>query len=403
MTRALTVIAFVALAAGAPLLSRTPAASITSIDVPAGAEAGMYSLAASADGTAYVSWLEPTKTGRAFRFAALAGKAWSTPRTITEGRDLFSNWADHPSLAVLGDGSLVAQWPVINPGEQRPGSYNNSLRIVASRDRGVTWRQVFADGTDNIHSYSGFVSLLPGGPGFHAVYLTPPRPISPDPADHRMTLSHVSVDAGGTATGPAVVDSDTCSCCPTAAALTSEGPIAAYRDHEAGEIRDIAIVRLLNGTWTAPAPVHRDGWVFPGCPTNGPELAADGRQVAAAWFTGAGNVPRMKLSFSTDAGASFGAPIVVSGERPVGRGAIALLPDRSAAVAWLESLAGGAGELRLRRVTAAGEAGRIVTVGPALPGRPTGMPQMVRLGDALLVVWRGPSKLTAARVPLSLL
>jgi hypothetical protein len=31
------------------------------------------------------------------------------------------------------------------------------------------------------------------------------------------------------------------------------------------------------------------------------------------------------------------------------------------------------------------------------------MPQMVRLGDALLVVWRGPSKLTAARVPLSLL
>jgi hypothetical protein len=28
---------------------------------------------------------------------------------------------------------------------------------------------------------------------------------------------------------------------------------------------------------------------------------------------------------------------------------------------------------------------------------------MVRLGDALPVVWRGPAKLTAARVPLSLL
>jgi hypothetical protein len=111
----------------------------------------------------------------------------------------------------------------------------------------------------------------------------------------------------------------------------------------------------------------------------------------------------MKLAFSRDAGASFDTPIVVSGERPVGRGAIALLPDRSAAVAWLESLASGAGELRLRRVTAAGGAGRVVTVGPASPGRPTGMPQMVRLDDALLVVWRGPSKLTAARVPLSLL
>jgi hypothetical protein len=236
---------------------------------------------------------------------------------------------------------------------------------------------VFADGKDNIHSYSGFVSLLPGRSAFSAVYLTPPRPISHDPADHTMTLSHVSVDAAGKASGPRVIDADVCSCCPTAFANTSDGPIAAYRDHEAGEIRDIAIVRLVKNQWTAPRPVHRDGWTINGCPTNCPELSADGRQVAAAWFTAAGNVPRMKVAFSSDAGASFGTPIVVDGGQPVGRGALVLLPDRSAAVAWLEAAGnrrtspagGGTGQLQVRRVTSRGEAGRTIAVGPASAGR----------------------------------
>ena len=30
-----------------------------------------------------------------------------------------------------------------------------------SKDRGATWKEVFADGLDNTHSYTGFVSLLP--------------------------------------------------------------------------------------------------------------------------------------------------------------------------------------------------------------------------------------------------
>ncbi len=154
----------------------------------------MYSLASLGAAGAVLSWLEPSGRGRAFRFSSYTRGRWSAPRTIAEGDDLFSNWADHPSIAATSDGALVAQWPVINPGKPVPGSYNNSIRVAVSRDRGVTWKEVFADGLDNIHSYSGFVSLLPGRAGFNAVYLTPPRPVSHDPADHTMTLSHVSVD-----------------------------------------------------------------------------------------------------------------------------------------------------------------------------------------------------------------
>ena len=266
----------------------------TSIPVPAGVEAGMYALAPHGSGGALLSWLEPSAAGLAFRFSSLRGGQWSAPTTIVEGGKLFSNWADHPSIAAQPDGTLIAQWPVINDGPQPPGSYNNSMRIAMSKDRGATWTEVFADGLDNTHSYTGFVSLLaaPGGP--RAVYLSPPRPISHDPMDHGMTLSHVVVDATGPHTSSGVVDRDTCSCCPTAVGMTAAGPIAAYRDHEPGEIRDIAVVRFVNGTWTSPRPVHRDGWKINGCPTNGPAIGAQGARVAVAWFTGAGNTPHVQ-------------------------------------------------------------------------------------------------------------
>jgi hypothetical protein len=215
-----------------------------------------------------------------------------------------------------------------------------------------------------------------------------------------MTLAHASVSGSGKALGPTVIDADTCSCCPTAVAQTSAGPIAAFRDHEAGEIRDIAIVRFVDGRWTAPRPVHRDGWNIHGCPTNGPELATQGDRVAVAWFTAAEGIARMKVAFSRDAGATFAAPIVIDGGSPVGRGAIVMLPDHSAAVAWLESLSDGKGELRLRRVTAEGVQGAPVTVGPASPGRSTGMPQMIRVGADLLIAWRG-DRLMTVKVPIA--
>lgn len=360
------------------------------IPVPTGATGGMYSLAADRRDGALLSWLEPSQAGRVLRFAFLDGHTWGAPRTITEGRHLFSNWADHPSVAVQPDGTLLAQWPVINDGPQPPGSYNNSMRIALSHDRGLHWTEVYADGLDNTHSYTGFVSLLPTPAGAHAVYLSPPRPISHDPLDHRMTLSHAAFDAHGTKVTSGVIDGDTCSCCPTAMGLTGAGPIAAYRDHEPGEIRDIAIVRFVNGAWTPPATVHRDGWEINGCPTNGPSIGATGARVAVAWFTAAAGEPRVKLAFSQDSGATFGAPIQIDGQESLGRTATVLLQDGSAVVAWLASPVGtNDAVLRIRRVAATGTAGPVVVVGPAAPGRVSGMPQLVEIGDQLLTAWRG--------------
>ncbi len=371
-----------------------PPVAPVAIAAPTGPDGGIYSLTADGRGGALLSWLEPSSAGLALRFSSLqANHQWSAPTTIVEGTHLFSNWADHPSVAAGPDGTLIAQWPVINEGPRPPGSYNNSLRIAMSQDGGASWTERFADGLDNIHSYTGFASLLPGAAGTHAVYLSPPRPISHDPADHRMTLSHVAFDPHGQHTANGVVDSDTCSCCPTSTALTAAGPIAAYRDHQPGEIRDIAVVRLVDDAWTPPVPVHQDGWVINGCPTNGPSIGASGSRVAVTWFTAAAGTPRLRVAFSTDNGATFAAPIEVDGADAVGRPSLLLLADGSAVVVWLATKpASSDGELRIRRIRPDGAMSPTAVVGSASPGRVSGMPKMVHLNDALLVAWRGDAE-----------
>ena len=123
---------------------------------------------------------------------------------------------------------------------------------------------------------------------------------------------------------------------------------------------------------------------------NGPAVAASGRRVAVAWFTAANDAPRVKLAFSTDAGASFGAPVRVDDGNPLGRVDVVLLDDGSAVVSWVESSPEGS-SLRVRRIRADGEPGAAVIVVPAggssrtgfrrwrgaaerwcLPGRPGG-------------------------------
>jgi hypothetical protein len=361
----------------------------------------MYSLATGADGRTYLSWLEPAAGGaHVFRFSRLEGTRWSTPIEVARAADWFVNWADHPSVTAAADGTLFAHWlPHTGKGE---GSYGYAIRAGVSSDGGRSWRVAFDEGTNNVKDYSGFLTFLPGPAGVDAIYLTP---LAPDdgagpPHDGIKTVGIARFDADGTLRSRQIVDGDACSCCSTDIARTELGPVAVYRDHDAGDIRDISIVRLVDGKWTAPAPVHRDGWHIGGCPTNGPAVDGDGQRVAVAWFTAAGNQPQVKVAFSSDAGASFAPPVRVDSGRPVGW-ADALLLDRDRAlVSWLERTGDGIGEIRLRTVTAGGTASEPLSVAPASSGRGTGIPMIARAGDGVVVAWRD-GRVKTARVPLS--
>ena len=379
-------------------------ATVETLATPAGVGSNAYAMAAGHDGTAYLIWTEPVGEGRhALRFSRFDGRGWNAPRDIARGSNWFVNWADHPSMAAMPDGSLLAHW-LVNTG-RKVGAFGYGVHVARSTDEGVTWSTIFEDGMTNVADYAGFLTFSPGAQGADAIYLTPLAPDDGtshghDDAEHVKTLAAVSFGPDGSVKGPQVVDADVCSCCMTDIAQTSKGPVAVYRDHLPGDIRDISIVRRVKGEWTAPATVFGDAWHIAGCPTNGPAVAARLERVAVAWFTAAKDTPRLKMVFSDDAGATFGRPVVIDDGRPVGWPDVAVMDDGSALVSWLERRGEGVGEILVRRVSPGRAPGAPVVIAKTVSGRATGVPHMVRVGDRMLVAWRNERVLTAA-VPIA--
>ncbi len=153
-------------------------------------------------------------------------------------------------------------------------------------------------------------------------------------------------------------------------------------------------MRLRDGKWSQPVSVFKDNWQINGCPVNGPSIVASGRRVAVAWYTGVNDKPRVKLAFSSDAGASFGEPITVDDGNPAGRVEALMLADGSALVCWLEKLPTG-GEVRMRRIKSDGKFDAAITVSATGAARSNGFPQMAGTGNSLVFAWTGAKVMTA--------
>ena len=322
------------------------------------------------------------------------------PRTIAEGTNWFVNWADFPSMTVLPDGSLAAHW-LVRSGE---GTYAYDVNVARSFDGGASWSKPLAPHRDGTQTEHGFVSLIPASDGSLGAAWLDGRETQPgDGHDAHgggaMTLRYAEISRDGALRAETLIDARVCDCCQTAAAMTAEGPVVVFRDRSGTEVRDVSIVRLRNGAWSEPRPVFEDGWQIHGCPVNGPSVAAEGRRVAVAWFTLAGDTPRVKLAFSSDAGGSFGAPVIVDDGNPLGRVDTLLLDDGSALVSWVEQSAEGS-TLRVRRVRDDGSREAAVTVAPAGAVRANSFPQMARAGDTLVIAWTGEGVRTAALTPI---
>lgn len=379
--------------------------TIQQIDSPARPGSGQPNLYASADGQVYLSWIEAVdEKRRAVRFAVRKDGRWSEPRTIIEGEDLLVNSADFPSLVALPGGALVAHWPV----KGEPGTHASSIRIARSTDGGKTWSKPIIPHTDRSMVEHGFVSMIPMSDGrVAALWLDGRNMKEASPGSHEAMgethLRYTIFGPDGRVSEDMLIDPRVCDCCPTSAALTSEGPIAFYRDRSDKEVRDISVVRFVKGKWTEPRSMSADGWEIQGCPVNGPSVAADGKRVVVAWFTAPKETPRVKIAFSNDAGVTFGQPFQVDDATPAGRADVALLPDGSALVSWLDRTAKG-GEIKIRRVKPDGSRGESLMLAESNSLRATGVPQMVRAGNEVIFAWTQPgssSKVHIAAVKIN--
>lgn len=388
----------------------TEPAELSLLDPPAGPGALAPRLSRFGD-KIWLSWLEPTDEGHRLLASQLAVQpqntlegtveaAWGDVQEIQRGADFFANWADVPGVADGADGQLFAH-ALRKLGE---GTYAYGAFLSQSAGDGA-WRSAGLLHDDDSATEHGFVSYLHEEEGLRAFWLDGRAMLG----GGSMHLRTARLESDGAAASEAL-DERVCECCSTDAALTSNGPIVAYRDRSEHEIRDIAVIRATADGWSEPSIVHDDGWEIFGCPVNGPVLAADGELVALAWYTGAHDEAKVQLAFSTDAGQSFGAPVKIDSDAPLGRVDVELI-DGDAYVSWLGSR-GEDGEIRLRRVSRNGELGPTKIVAETSQARAAGVPTMTRLGDGLLVAWveLGPdqehpdrgARLRAAHISLEL-
>jgi hypothetical protein len=380
--------------------------AVEPVTSPAATNSGQPQLTSSARGL-LLSWIERDGQRATLRFAERTAARWSAPRDVASGSDWFVNWADVPSVIRLANDQLVAHWLQ----KSGPGTYAYDVRLAYSKDDGKTWSASFTPHSDGTKTEHGFASLfqMPGA-GLALAWL-----------DGRAMKTDDSHGAHGTAAGAMSVRFATfgidwkqtsempialrvCECCPTAAAVTAEGPIVAYRNRSEDEVRDIFISRLERGKWTEPSAVHADGWKIPACPVNGPMLSARGRDVAIAWFTAQGDQPRAFVAFSKDAGRTFGSPIRIDDAGSLGRVDVKLISDGSAVASWIE-LADQGAQFRVRRVEPSGAKSDAVTVSGLAGGRASGYPRIAQHGNNLVFAWtesaEGRSQVKTATARLS--
>ena len=335
-----------------------------------------------------LSWQESDGRGVwSVQTAVLDEAGWTPAHTVarsTDGSGFFVNWADFAAVEILESDLMVAHWLVRGP----DGGYDYGVRVARSSDEGRTWTEPWTPHTDETRTEHGFVSkfsLDDGGIGL--VWLDGRNSVDRDGVTGEpgaMGLRYRSLDRHGVPGPELLVDDRVCDCCQTDVALSGSVPVVVYRDRSEGEVRDIYVSRLVEGKWTEGTPVHRDGWVIPACPVNGPAVAARGDEVVVAWFTGAGSERKAQVAFSSDGGVHFGDAIRVDEGTALGRVDVMWLENGPALVMWVERRPRVA-EILVRQVWPDGrtEEERLVTTTSA--ARSSGFPHMIQDGKGRVV------------------
>ncbi|MBV9503892.1 MAG: exo-alpha-sialidase [Acidobacteriia bacterium] len=357
-----------------------------SVANPAAAGSLQPNWSTTPDGHALLSWIEPVKGGGfGLRYAIRGGSGWSEAHSIVENRHFFRHPAEVPEVMQLGEKQWMAHWV-----EMPMESSEAEFVYVSSSTDGLHWSAPVMVNKDKSPVEHGLVSMAASGPGEISVFWLE----TPKGEDGPGYLMRSIVNAQGQVSKEEILDRDICNCCPTAVTRTTKGLLVAYRDHTPDDIRDISVIRFENGKWTQPKNVYPDKWQLNACPTNAAAVVAKGDRVALAWYTGAGTTPKVELVFSSDGGATFTKPIVVSTGHAYGYTSLALADDGTASISWLQQAEGGSARVMARSVSPAGVLAPAVQVSEG--GRMAlGYPRISHAGAETWIAWGGAKVQTA--------
>jgi hypothetical protein len=360
-------------------LRPTPASNTTTVfapdiaEIPSPAQQPSLggALARGSDGSVYLSWVETKPNGvHRLLVARLAEKsrAWSKPVEIYAGRDLAADASDFPTLGG-GAKTLAAVW---DDGHGR-AFFSRSL------DEGQTWTAPAALTKESDRIENPTLAVLANGQVL-AAWLDGRG--SKEKSGSPQRLYARLLDANGPDT---LVDPRVCECCQLAFTAFPDGSaLLAYRGRTEQEVRDIVAARFVDGTWEARRQRSEDGWKIDGCPVNGPRVVSDGPRVVASWFTAATDEPRVLVSSSADAGATYTLAERVDLGHALGHVDVLLLRDGTQLISWLETAGDDPSQragLYLRRYGPNGAKNPPVLLAALPSARAAGFPRLALIKD----------------------
>ena len=330
-----------------------------------GVDAAEPVTASGADGTFYVAWVNHEAKQADVMLARFThnGEMQGPPVRVNQQQSVATAWrGDQPSLAVAEDGSVFVVWTArVHTG----GKHGTDLYMSVSNDRGQTFPTAVKINDDKVPGAHGMHSLAVAKDG--RVYVSwldernvhKPKPSTKAEGHHMesnrdLFIAH-STDGGRTFSPNRKVASEACPCCKTSLAVSNDGTLyAGWRQVLPGSFRHIAVVSSTDGgaTFSSPKIVSDDKWVLQGCPVSGPSLSVDpAGSLKVLWYAaGDANEPGLYISQSTDKANSF-SPRQLVAHGPV-RGTPSLAPGGDSAVAFWESA--GAAETKLGMLAESG-------------------------------------------------
>lgn len=363
-----------------------------------------------ARGDVLMSWVGDDGGGWRIWFSRSSdgGETWSPAVRVTPNTgEVKPHGEASPRLVAGPGGRLAIVWPRDLPvaGRRWPAS---AIRLARSLDGGRTWLAPVTinddtTGTPNGHNFQG--AAWAGDSGLVAGWLderggVPPAHRHDDAATANDRTSEPdatiflasSPDFGRTWAPNQAVWGGACPCCRITLARGGGGRVvAAWRGHFPGNVRDVVTAAVAPRS-EPPTRVHDDGWIYPGCPHNGPglSLGADGvRHVV--WYTAANGraglyyrAVSMTGGYETGAGQSPGEPVpLVEGRKlPPVHGAVAALPG-GGAVAAMDARLGGSRPISVAEIRPGARRPRAV----AVPGSEGGLyPQILSVSDTVALV-----------------
>ena len=336
------------------------------------------------NGLVYLSWIEKKGKENFLKFSTWVNGKWTTPNLISSGKNWFVNWADYPLLSADAGGHLIAHF--LEKSDTAKFTYD--VKMISSADSGKSWSHSKVLHDDGKKAEHGFVSMIPYKDQFFVSWLDGRKTAQEGEASSHtghhgeMTVRAALINNDGSKTNDWELDGRVCDCCQTTAAITSNGPIVVYRDRSDDEIRDMSIVRYIDGVWTSPKTIFPDNWKIKGCPVNGPRADAIGNHLAIAWFSMPEKEGQVQVIFSDDGGATFNKPIRIDEGKTIGRVDVVMLNDKSAIVSWLEG-----STIKAVKVYTDGTKDASVMIASSSESRSSGFPQMTKSGNKLIFAW----------------